>query len=94
VTGCATHLEGAAVTVRCVMQKIVALLVMEAKTMSAVTCAQDMLYARKVIMSLGLKVKLPMILDIEIVGLLICLTTGAQEVEQDTWKYACFSCAI
>ena len=65
VTGCATYLEGAPITVRCVMQKVVALSVTEAETMSAVTCAQDMLYARKLLISLGLKVELPMVLDID-----------------------------
>ena len=65
VSGCATFLEGAPVNVRSLMQKIVALSVTEAETISAVTCAQDMLYVRKILVSLGLKVKLPMVLDID-----------------------------
>ena len=64
MTGCATYPEGAPITVQCIVQKVVAPSVTEAETMSAVTCVQDMLYARKLLLSLGLKVELPMILEI------------------------------
>ena len=40
-------LEGAPVTVKSSMQKTVALSVTKAELMAGVTCAQDMLYARK-----------------------------------------------
>jgi hypothetical protein len=44
---------------------IVALSVMEAELFSAVLCAQDMLFAMRILNSLGLKVKLPMKLEID-----------------------------
>jgi len=65
VSGYAVFLEGAPVTVKSSMQKTVALSVTEAELMAGVTCAQDMLYARKVMESLQLKVRLPMLLEMD-----------------------------
>lgn len=65
VTGYAVFMEGAPITVKSSMQKTVALSVTEAELMAGVTCAQDMLYARKVLESLDLKVKLPMLLEMD-----------------------------
>ena len=48
-----------------VMQKSVALSVTEAEIISAVLCVQEMLYGRRVLISLGLKVKIPIILEID-----------------------------
>eukprot|EP00957_Ditylum_brightwellii_P175365 13349619-Ditylum_brightwellii.AAC.1 len=50
------------------MQKIVLLSVTEAKTVAGVQCAQDMLYVRRLIESMGLQVELPRILEIDNIG--------------------------
>ena len=42
-----------------------ALSITEAETIAAVTCAQDMLYAREIALSLGLKAKLTIMLDVD-----------------------------
>jgi len=47
------------------MQRVVVLSVTEAELYAAVQCAQDMLFIWKIIMSIGLKVKLPMILELD-----------------------------
>ena len=65
VTGFTVFLEGAPISVKSLMQKIVALSVCEAEVISAVTCAQEMIMAYKIITSLELKVKLPMILEVD-----------------------------
>lgn len=49
VTGFAVFLEDAEVSVKSLMQKIVALSVTEAETIAAVTCAQEMMMAYKII---------------------------------------------
>jgi hypothetical protein len=46
-------------------QKSVALSVCEAEQTAGVLCAQDMLYVRHILESMGLKVKLPMILEMD-----------------------------
>jgi len=48
-----------------VMQKVVALLVTEAELYTSVKCAQDMSFVWKIIKSIGLKVKLPVILELD-----------------------------
>ena len=70
VSGDATLLEGAPVSVKSSMQKVVALSVTEAETIAAVSCAQGILYNRRVLMLMGLKVKLPMQLDVDNSGAL------------------------
>ena len=47
------------------MQKTVSLLVTKAELMAAVSCAQDMMYAKQIMESLELKVKLTMILEVD-----------------------------
>jgi hypothetical protein len=47
------------------MQKSVALSVCEAEQTAGVLCAQDMLYVRDIIELMGLKVKLPMIPEMD-----------------------------
>jgi len=47
------------------MQKSFALSVCEAEQTMGVLCAQDMLYVWHILESMGLKVKLPMILEID-----------------------------
>ena len=48
VSGYATFLEGAPVTVKSAMQRFVALSVTEADTVAGVQCAQDMMYVKRV----------------------------------------------
>ena len=47
------------------MQGCVTLSVTEAETVAATQCAQDMLFVMRVIESMGLKVKKPMILEVD-----------------------------
>jgi hypothetical protein len=49
-------------------QKSVGLLVCKAEQSSGVLCIQDMLYCKNVLESMGLKVKLPMLLKMDIKG--------------------------
>jgi hypothetical protein len=63
VTGYCVYLEDAPITVKSGMQKIVALSVTEAETIAVVQCVQEMLYCKKVLESIGLKVELPMIIN-------------------------------
>ena len=65
VSGYAAFLEGAAVLVKSAMQRTVALSVTEAKLIAAVQCAQDMLYVKKVLESMGLQVELPLVLKVD-----------------------------
>ena len=65
VSGYASFLEGVPVTAKSIMQKVVALSVTEAELIAAVQCVQDMLYVKKIIESIGLKAKLPMIINID-----------------------------
>ena len=65
VSGYATFLEGAPVTVKSAMQKFVALSVTEAETVSGVQCAQDMLYVKRLLEDMELQVELPMVLEID-----------------------------
>ena len=63
VTGVRVSLNSAAITQRSAGQKYVTLSSCESEQGGQVTGAQDMLYAKNVIESVGLKVKLPMILE-------------------------------
>eukprot|EP01082_Thalassiosira_pseudonana_P015113 g13562.t1 g13562 contig82:14183-14878(+) len=65
VTGCRTFLNGAPVMFRSATQRFVTLSVTEAESAAGVTETQDMLYAYNILKSLGLKVELPMILEMD-----------------------------
>ena len=65
VTGTAVFLEGSCIGARSSTQRTVALSVTEAELNAATQCAQDMLYAMRVMESLGLKVQKPMILRVD-----------------------------
>ena len=65
VSGYSMLLEGAPVSVKSTMQRVVALLVTEAETIAGVQCAQDMLYVKRVLEGMGLEVELPMVLKID-----------------------------
>ena len=61
----ATFVEGAPITVKSAMQKIVAVSVTEAERIAAVQCAQDMLYTKRVLEGIGIQVELLMILKVD-----------------------------
>jgi hypothetical protein len=63
VTGFIVMLEGTVIAVKSGMQKIVALSVTEAEIIALVQCVQEMMYAAKILESLELKVKKPMIIE-------------------------------
>ena len=65
VTGTAVFLEGSCIGARSATQRTVALSVTEAELNAATQCVQDMLYAMRVVESLGLKVQKPMILRVD-----------------------------
>lgn len=65
VNGWSTWLNEANVTARSKMMPIIALSVMEAELYSAVQCTQDMLYCWRVMMCMGLTIKLPMTLYVD-----------------------------
>jgi hypothetical protein len=64
VFGYAVYLEDASVMHRSATQKTVALLPCETELNAAVLCVQDMLYTKNLLESIGLKFKLPMMLEI------------------------------
>ena len=63
VSGYAAFLEDAPVMVKSSMQKIVSLPVTEAEMAADVHCVKDMMYIKRVIELMGLKVELPMDLE-------------------------------
>jgi hypothetical protein len=65
ISGYRVLLEGAPVMFKSSTQKSVALSVCEAEQTAGVLCAQDMLYVWHILESMGLKVKLPMILEMD-----------------------------
>ena len=65
VTGYAVYFEGVSIAEKSKMQGGVTLSVTEAEAASAVECAQDMLFAMRVVESIGLKVKKPMLLWVD-----------------------------
>ena len=65
VSGYSVFLNGAPVVMKSKMQDSVTLSVTEAELVAATHCAQEMLYVKKVIESIGLKVELPMKLKVD-----------------------------
>jgi hypothetical protein len=65
VSGWATFLNGAPISTKSKMQRIVALSVTEAELIAAVSCVQDLLFEMRILESIGLKVKKPMILKVD-----------------------------
>ena len=65
VSGYVTYLNGAVVTVKSKMQQSVTLSVTEAELVAATSCVQDMIFIMRVLESIGLKVKKPMILQVD-----------------------------
>lgn len=58
-------LEGALISFQSKMMPIVALSVTEAGLYAAKMCAQDMMFALRIMESIGLRVKLPMVLYVD-----------------------------
>jgi hypothetical protein len=65
VTGYSVFLEGAPTATKSKMQECVTTSVTEAEYVSAADCAQEMLFQKHVLESIGLHVELPMILEID-----------------------------
>ena len=65
VNGWAVWLNDAPVSYRSKMMPIIALSVTEAELFAATQCAMDMLFAMRVLNGIGLKVELPMILEVD-----------------------------
>ena len=61
--GHVVYLNMALIAIACQMQRIVALSVTEAKLIQVVECAQDILFAWRLLMEMDLEVELPMILE-------------------------------
>ena len=59
VSGWAVFLNGAPYVRKSKMQKFVTLSVTEAECVAATSCVQDMMFGKRFLESLGLKVKLP-----------------------------------
>ncbi len=59
------YLEGAPAIFKSSTEKTVSLSTTEAETYAGVTCVQAMLYMKNVLESLGLRVKLPMVLEMD-----------------------------
>jgi hypothetical protein len=79
-------LEGAPVMFKSLMQKSVALSVCKAEQTAGVLCAQNMTYVWSVLESIGLKVKLPMTLEMDnkgAVDLVINWSIGGRTVHVD-----------
>ena len=65
VSGISVFLNGAPVVMKCNGQKSVTLSTAESELAAGTSCAQEMLYVMRVMESLGLKVKKPMILEMD-----------------------------
>ena len=65
VTGFCVYLEDALISVKSGMQKIVALSVTEAEVIALVQVVQEMMYVMKIIESMELKVKKPMMIQVD-----------------------------
>ena len=65
VTGYYVSLEDAVISAKSGMQKIVSLSVTEAEVIALVQCVQEMMYMKKVMESILLKVELPMIVEVD-----------------------------
>ncbi len=65
VSGHLVYLEAAPAMFKSSTERTVSLSTTKAKTYAGVTCVQDMLYMKNVLESHGLKVKLPMVLEMD-----------------------------
>ncbi len=65
VSGHVVYLEGVPAMFKSSTERTVSLSTTEAETYAGVTCVQDMLYMKNVLESLGLQVKLPIVLEMD-----------------------------
>ena len=65
VSGHVVYLEGAPAMFKSSTERTVSLSTTKAETYAGVTCVQDILYMKNVMESLGLRVKLPMVLEMD-----------------------------
>jgi hypothetical protein len=70
VSGYSTFLCGAPISFKSKMQTTTTLSVTEAELVAAVSCAQDLLFEKRVLESIGLKVRVPMILNVDNKGVM------------------------
>ena len=68
VSGHMVYLEGAPAMFKSSTEMTVSLSTTKAETYAGVTCVQDMLYIKNLLESLRLRVKLPMVLEMETQG--------------------------
>jgi hypothetical protein len=90
VSGFCSFLEGCVLNTKSRMQPITSLSVTEAELVAATECAQDLLFAKNVLESIGLKVRTPMNLNIDNSGCidLICnWSAGGRTRHMDTRMY-------
>ena len=77
----------AVVTENSLMKRIVALFVIEVKPFSATQCTKYMLYVHRIFNIIGLKVKVPVIIELINKEPLNCKTTGVLEEEYNMMRY-------
>jgi hypothetical protein len=65
VSGQVVYLEGAPAMFKSSTERTVSLSTTEAEAYAGVTCVQDILYMKNILESLGLRVKLPMVLEMD-----------------------------
>jgi hypothetical protein len=90
VSGYCSFLEGCVVSTKSRMQPITSLLVTEAELVAATECAQDLLFTKNILESIGLKVRTPMNRNIDNSGCidLICnWSIGGRTRHMDTRMY-------
>jgi hypothetical protein len=90
ISGTSTFLCGAPIIQRSTMQKIVALSVTEAELIAATSNAQDMMYVKRLLESMSLRVKLPMILEVDnkgAVDLINNYSVGGRTRHMETRQY-------
>jgi len=90
ISGTSTFLCGAPIIQRSIMQKIVALSVTKAELIAATSNAQDMMYVKRLLESMNLQVKLPMILEVDNKGdvdLIHNYSVGGRTRHMETRQY-------
>jgi len=90
ISGTSTFLCGAPIIQRSTMQKIVALSVTEAELIAATSNARDMMYVKRMLESMNLRVKLPMILEVDnkgAVDLINNYSVGGRTLHMETRQY-------
>ncbi len=65
VSGHVVYLEGAPAMFKSSTERTASLSITEVETYAGVNCVQDMLYMKNILESLGLKIKLPMVLEMD-----------------------------